>query len=157
MCQYTHDAGSPHRLRWCEPLGWHCNHACQVSVIGNGRSDIRRAALSCHVMSWHVMGHDMSCTKIGLEACAQNQSMQQCMNLFCVHGLKPTLVHRNLKNPVFLDNVCQFSIRLKKLTHVIKVNRFRRVRGGREARGHQLETQFVCKNRGFMHGDPYLP
>ena len=38
-----------------------------------------------------------------------------------------------------------------KLTHVIRVNRFR------EARGHQFETQFVCKNRGFMHGDPYLP
>ena len=37
------------------------------------------------------------------------------------------------------------------LTHVIRVNRFR------EARGHQFETQFVCKNRGFMHGDPYLP
>ena len=64
----------------------------------------------------------------------------------------------NLKNPVFLDSVYQFSIRLKKLTHVIKVNRFRRGRGGgREARGHQLETQFVCKNKGFMHGDPYLP
>ena len=38
-----------------------------------------------------------------------------------------------------------------KLTHVIKVNRFR------EARGHQFETHFVCKNRGFMHGDPCLP
>ena len=43
----------------------------------------------------------------------------------------------NRKNPVFLDNVCQFSIRLKKLTHVIKVNRFRGGQGGRgEARGH---------------------
>ena len=37
------------------------------------------------------------------------------------------------------------------LTHVIRVNRFR------EARGHQFETQFVRKNKGFMHGDPYLP
>ena len=52
----------------------------------------------------------------------------------------------------------QFSIRLKKLAHVIKVNRFRRGRGvGRRARGHQLETQFVRKNTRFMQGDPYLP
>ena len=35
-----------------------------------------------------------------------------------------------------------------KMTHVIKVNRFR------EARRHEFETQFVCKNRGFMHGGP---
>ena len=54
-----------------------------------------------------------------------------------------TLVRINLENTGFLDNVCLFSIRLKKLTHVIRVNRFRR--GGQETRGHQLETQFVCK------------
>ena len=60
--------------------------------------------------------------------------------------------------PGFLDAVCQFSIRLKKLAHVIKVNRFRRGQGvGRRDRGHQLETQFVLKNIGLMQGDPYLP
>ena len=37
-----------------------------------------------------------------------------------------------------------------KLTHVISVNRLRK------AGGHQFETHFVCKNRGFMHRDPYL-
>ena len=104
------------------------------------------------------MGHDMSCTKIGLEARAQNQSMQQCMNLFCVHGLKPTLVHRNLKNPVFLDNVCQLSIRLKNLTHVIKVNRFRRGRGGRPGdinSRHNLyvKTEGLCTVTPIYHDD----
>ena len=60
--------------------------------------------------------------------------------------------------PGFLDDVCKFSIRLEKMAHVIKVNRFRRGQGvGRRARGHQLETQFVVKNIGFMQGDPYLP
>ena len=28
---------------------------------------------------------------------------------------------------------------------------------GREAHGHQLVTQFVCKHRGFMRGDSHLP
>ena len=35
-----------------------------------------------------------------------------------------------VKNTGFLDNVCLFSMRRKKLTHVIRVNRFRRARGG---------------------------
>jgi len=71
----------------------------------------------------------------------QDQSMQQCMSLFCVDGLNPTLIHRNLKNPVFLDNVCQFSIRLKNLTHIIRVNRFRRGRGGKGGRLEDINSR----------------
>ena len=110
----------------------------------NAPKDPNKGVTNAVFQPMHVMGHDMSCTKIGLEARAQNQSMQQCMNLFCVHGLKPTLVHRNLKNPVFLDNVCQFSIRLKKLTHVIKVNRFRGGRGGEGGGSGTSTRDTIC-------------
>ena len=51
---------------------------------------------------------------------------------------------RNLQNPVFLDNVCQFSIRLKKLTHVIKVNRFRRGREGRAGGSGTSTRDTIC-------------
>ena len=67
----------------------------------------------------------------------------------------------NLKNPVFLDNVCQFSIRLKKLIHVMKVNLCRLGRGGGGGRlgdinsRHNLyvKTEGLCMVTPIYHDD----
>ena len=70
-------------------------------------------------------------------------------------------MHRNLKKQVVLDNVFQFSIRLKKLTHVIKVNRFRRGRGRAGGRlgdinskyNLYVKTEGLCMVTPIYHDD----
>ena len=62
------------------------------------------------------------------------------------------------KNTGFLDNVCLFSIRLKKLTHVIRVNRFRRGRGGRledinSRHNLYVKTEGLCMVTPIYHDD----
>ena len=125
-------------------------------LVGSGRVASRQ--LSCHVMSWQAMSSSGTASLVAGVLCKVCTRRNEACHTKPTFDASNTDVHyrptfcrtetRGLRHWC-IDKACGPGVR---------VNRFRRGRGvGRGARGHQLETQFACKNRGFMQGDPYLP
>ena len=148
----------------CRPIR---NLSCHIRTW----SDMSWVGL-CHVMTWqglsshnetstwHVLSchdfsvllyHDITCHRSWHVMC---QNSHRSARAKPVHAIMlkrivsaqyvTTLSRINHKNKGFLDNVCRFSIRLKKLTHVIKINRFRRGRVGGAGSSETSTRTAIC-------------